>query len=90
MNDQEYKQLQEELSAVDAAQLDAEGIKVVLEKMTALHLECDRRSMEYWSGKRSLRSVQGRKLTTIKNALEDKLGARISLNKRGVYAFSVR
>lgn len=90
MNDQEYRQLQEELLTLDPTQLDTNGIQAMLEKVTALHLECDRRSMEYWSGKRSLRSVQGRKLTTIVNALGDKLHARLSLSKRGVYALHAR
>ena len=62
MTDQEYTQI---LTIV----VEDTDLSSALEKLTRLHEECNRRTMEYWSGKRTSRSIQSRKYIAAVNAV---------------------
>lgn len=62
MTDQEYTQT---LTTV----VEDTDLSSALDKLTILHEECNRRTMEYWSGKRTSRSIQSRKYIAAVNAV---------------------
>ncbi len=74
MTDQEYTGL-----LINVA--EDSDLTGALEKLTVLHEECNRRTMEYWSGKRTRRSIQSRRYIA---------AARAVCKKFSVYAVYTR
>jgi hypothetical protein len=56
-----------------------------LDKLTALHEECNRRTMEYWSGKRARRSVHSRKYIAAVNAVCENFGVNAVYTRNNRY-----
>jgi len=78
MTDQEYTQ-----SLITVA--EGTDLNSTLEKLKTLHEECNRRTMEFWCGKRTRRSVQSRKYIAAVNAVCQIYGVDVVYTRNNRY-----
>lgn len=78
MTDQDYTKLLNDATTTD-------NLTSALEMLTNLYVECNHRSFEAMSGKRSRRSVQSRKFIATVNAVQANFNVKVSYTRKNRY-----
>lgn len=83
MNDQTYTQMLKDAAA-------EASFEKACEMLAQLHVECDRRTAEYYGGKRTQRSIKSRAFINVANAVRDNFGKFVTMSVNGRYEVNPR